>query len=98
MRKQIFFFLLCGFLFSGISTASPPVIEGYKLETSRRVFEQLILARGDFGLPKPGLEVVADPKELARFSGQTIYLGEKAYDLCTSFGPDSLNALASLCA
>jgi len=95
MRKLVFT-LLCGFFFAGISTAAPLVIPKYKLETSRRVFEQLILARGDFGLPKPQLELLSNPGELARFSGQTIFLGEKAYDICASFGADSLNALAAL--
>ncbi|MBK6903091.1 MAG: hypothetical protein IPH04_09860 [Saprospirales bacterium] len=94
--KKFLLSLLTGCLFSGISTASPPLIAEYKLETAHRVFERLILARGDFGLPKPKLELLSNPKELARFSGQTVYLGEKAYDLCASFGADSLNALAAL--
>lgn len=95
MRKRLFF-LLTGFLFWGISTASPATIAPHKLETAQRVFDRLILARGDFGLPRPGLELVAHSSELARFSGQTVFLGEKAYDICISFGADSLNALAIL--
>lgn len=71
---------------------------GYKEETARQVFEKLIQTRGDFGLPKPQFQFVNHEKEVARFQGQTIFLGVKAYDVCTTFGADSLNALAILLA
>ncbi|MBK7406994.1 MAG: hypothetical protein IPJ40_02320 [Saprospirales bacterium] len=80
----------------GLSMASPPGAASYKEGTARRVFDQLVLARGDFGLPKPQFQFVDHPKEVARFSGQTVFLGVKAYDVCVSFGADSLNALAVL--
>lgn len=68
----------------------------YKEAIARQVFDRLVLARGDFGLPVPNFELVENGQEVARFQGRTIYLGVKAYDLCTTFGADSLNALAIL--
>ena len=91
MRQPIILTILL--LFSGTGAAASST---YKESISLKVFDRLVQARGDFGMPRPKMEFIYDPQELARFQGQTIYLGEKAYDLCIGFGADSLNALAIL--
>ena len=97
MRRRFLPFLLFVFGY-GICLASPSLYAPYKEETARKVFDQLVLARGDFSLPKPQFQFIEHSKEVARFQGKTIFLGVKAYDVCTSFGPDSLNALSILLA
>ena len=95
MRRLFLSFTLivAGF---GFAIASPPSAALYKEEIARQVFDRLVETRGEFGLPKPQLQFVDHPKEVARFEGATVFLGVKAYDVCTSFGVDSLNALAVL--
>ena len=96
MKRRLLFL---SFLVSCLSIGNTvPAMAAYKEVTSRQVFDRLIQARGDFGLPKPQFQFVNHDKEVARFQGQTIFLGVKAYDVCTSFGADSLNALAILLA
>ena len=90
MKQIAFLCLFLGFL-AGLP-ASPP----YKEETARKVFDQLVRTRGE--LPAPEFRFVDRPSEVASFQGRTVYLGVKAYDVCTSFGADSLNALAILLA
>lgn len=85
---------------SGWSKYDPKPVTGYKKEVANKVYKRLIQATGDYSTAVPtfvmndGKEVVAwmDPK-LAE-----IGLEEKAYDICTSFGADSLNALAAILA
>ncbi|MDX1940280.1 MAG: hypothetical protein SFU99_06995 [Saprospiraceae bacterium] len=98
MRKRLLI-LYFEFLFFSLALASnsPGRVDSfYENEISQTVFNRLIDARGDFGLPRPQLKFVKDTTELARISGQTIFLGAKAYQVCRSFGADSLNALAAL--
>ena len=68
----------------------------YKAAVAQEVFDRLVEARGDGGMLTPQLAFVNTEGELASFSGRTVYLGEKAYDVCVSFGADSINALAAL--
>ncbi|NRB47590.1 MAG: hypothetical protein HRU41_07940 [Saprospiraceae bacterium] len=85
---------------SGWSKYEPKAVTGYKKEVANRVYKRLIRATGDYSTAVPtfvmndGQEVVAwmDPKT------PVIGLEEKAYDICTSFGADSLNALAAILA
>jgi TPR repeat protein len=95
MRKLIFVFLSLSFCSSSLSAE----VATYKKETTETIFNQLIKARGDYGgRPKPNLEFVGGTTELARIYDQTIFIGEKAYDICADMGADSLNALAFLLA
>lgn len=94
MRKVIFLALAFQ-LFSLLSIQGAGFAE-YKKSTALQVFDQLIRTRGDYGRPRPELRFVEGDEELARIFGQTIFLGEKAYDVCVSMGADSLNALAFL--
>ncbi|MBK7870359.1 MAG: hypothetical protein IPJ74_06550 [Saprospiraceae bacterium] len=98
MRKRllILYFGILFFLFRFVASASDSYAFSNENEVSQNVFQRLIDARGDFGLPRPQLKFVSDTTELARISGQTIFLGAKAYQVCRSFGADSLNALAAL--
>ena len=95
MRKRGLSFcvlLLASWTFCTASTT-------YKQETAQVVFDRLVQARGDHsGRPLPTLAFVRNATELARIQKSTIYLGENAYDICTSMGADSLNALAFLLA
>ena len=85
---------------SGWSKYTPQPVTGYKKEVASDVYRRLIRATGDYNTAVPnfvmndGEEVVAwmDPKQ------SIIGLEEKAYDICTSFGADSLNALAAILA
>ncbi|MCB0621538.1 MAG: hypothetical protein KDC43_25300, partial [Saprospiraceae bacterium] len=58
----------------------------YKAAVAQEVFDRLVEARGDGGMLTPQLAFVNTEGELASFSGRTVYLGEKAYDVCVSFG------------
>lgn len=85
---------------SNWSKYDPQPVSSYKKEVANEVYKRLIRATGDYNTAVPtfvmndGKEVVAwmDPK------ASVIGLEEKAYDICTSFGADSLNALAAILA
>ncbi len=84
----------------GWSKYAPQPVTGYKKEVAYSVYKRLIRATGDYNTSVPtfvmnnGEEVVAwmDPK------ATVIGLEEKAYDICSGFGADSLNALAAILA
>lgn len=97
MRKLLL--ILCFeslFFATGFAATENRAAFFYENQVAQVVFNRLMDARGDFGLPRPQLKFVKDTTELARISGQTIFFGAKAYQVCRSFGPDSLNALAAL--
>lgn len=75
-----------------------PTVPDYKLQTAQKVFDVLVAGQGDFRPQTPRLTMNdnelyvawAEPKKMQ------ICLEELAYDVCASFGADSLNALAAL--
>ena len=71
---------------------------GYKKATAQKVFDALLSARGDYRMQKPTLVMNQKAGDGASFNSDKIQiiLDEKAYDICMSFGKDSLNALAAL--
>lgn len=75
-------------------------VRGYKLAVAQKVFDDLLRARGDFRMQKPTLVINKKEGNIASFSPDLVQviLDEKAYDVCATFGKDSLNALASLLA
>lgn len=75
-------------------------VSGYKIKTAQKVFDDLLRARGDFRMQTPTLVLSKREGHIACFVPDRIQvvLDEKAYNLCTTFGKDSLNALASLLA
>ncbi len=78
----------------------PSEVTGHKYEITKGVFEDLITARGDLQRVRPKLVMNSGRRFMAWMhpGRQEIGLEEKAYDICTSFGKDSLNALAALLA
>jgi tetratricopeptide (TPR) repeat protein len=73
---------------------------GYKLIIARKVFHDLVRARGDLRMQPPTLVMNKGERYVAWMDQEQVQIGieEKAYDLCTSFGKDSMNALAALLA
>jgi tetratricopeptide (TPR) repeat protein len=87
--------LLC---WAPASSGAPP---GTKETVARQVYSRIIKAIGD-ARPAPTLQFVCDSagqaNRVAWFdpTTKTIALEERAYDICSHAGPDSLNALAFL--
>ncbi len=80
-------------------TADPALADSYKAKVVRDVFNRLKNAKGDFRSRRPYLHFVKESGSgVAAAFPKTglILLEEKGYDICTSFGKDSLNALAVL--
>ncbi len=70
----------------------------HKLAVAQSVFKTLVDGQGDFRRQRPTL-VMADSEMYIAWAHPEraeIGLEELAYDICASFGPDSLNALAAL--
>ena len=82
------------------SRFAPKPVTGYKLKVAQQVFNDLIRARGDFRMPKPKFVMNQGRSFMAwmRPKSKEIGMEEKAYDVCTQLGKDSLNALAALIA
>lgn len=77
---------------------SPNKIKGTPAyEKALRVYERLRAARGDFRYPVPTF-YMTQKEEVAEmnYRENTIYLGEKAFNVCESFGAQSEAALAFL--
>ncbi|MCB0569375.1 MAG: hypothetical protein KDC66_06425 [Phaeodactylibacter sp.] len=75
-------------------------VEGYKYEVALEVFNRLAQARGDFRQPPPDF-VMNDGRQYIAWMNpkkKQIGLEAAAYDICTTFGADSLNAMAALLA
>lgn len=72
--------------------------KNYKYETARAVFDNLLRSRADFRQQAPALVMNDGEQYVAWMDPDKIQIGleEKAYDICISFGADSLNALAAL--
>lgn len=75
-------------------------VAAYKLSVTSSVFRKLLEARGDFRMPPPELVMNDGQLYVAWMNSKKEQVGleEKAYDLCATFGADSLNALAALLA
>ena len=75
----------------------PALAASYKASVVREVFNRLKNAKGDFRSRRPYLHFVKETGHgvaVAHPKTGLIMLEEKGYDICTSFGKDSLNALA----
>lgn len=72
--------------------------KSYKYQVTKDVFDHLVEASGNSNMIRPRLEISPVPRMIAAAKGDdaVILLEEKAYDICASFGADSLNALATL--
>jgi tetratricopeptide (TPR) repeat protein len=83
----------------GTAFLADSTLPAYKTKVIRDVFNQLKNAKGDFRSRRPYLQFVkvsdGGPAVAYPKSG-LIVVEEKAYDICASFGKDSLNALAHI--
>lgn len=75
---------------------------GYKYSTAKIIFDKIIAAYGS-NINPPKLEIrsknLSGRKNVVMYypgEQPTIIMDEEVYDLCSSFGSDSLNALATL--
>jgi hypothetical protein len=75
-------------------------VPAYKQKTAQKVFNDLVAGQGDFSRKTPKLVMNDDEVAVAWAQPEDfeICLEETAYDICASFGADSLNALAALLA
>lgn len=78
----------------------PKAVTSYKWETTAKVYEKLIDAKANWGMASPELVMNNGTSLIAWMDPDKLEIGieEKAYDVCVSFGADSLNALATLLA
>ena len=81
-------------------TESVAYVKGYKLAVAQKVFDALIRGRGYISVQKPTLVINGNEGSIAKCIPEKaqVVLDEKAYDICATFGSDSLNALASILA
>lgn len=72
----------------------------YKEKVLQKVLDDLIEARGEKRMQAPELVMNNDELYVAWMDPKKVVIGmeEKAYDLCTTFGKDSLAAMAALLA
>ena len=99
MRKGIF-----SFGFNRLGKKGTFLIQsskyGYQYDVAKRVMDDLIEAKGVKNMAIPMLKMTNATRRVAyaKPSKAIIGLEKKAYEICTSFGKDSLNALAALLA
>lgn len=88
------------FVPGGAGAESGLKVSGYKKAIAQKVFDALLQARGDYRLQVPTLVMSKQMRNIASFNPDLVQitLEEKAYDVCSTFGKDSLNALAALLA
>ena len=72
----------------------------YKYIVAHEVFDDLIMAKGVRSMPKPAFILTKSMRNVAwsNYGKAEIGLEQRAYDVCISFGKDSLNALAAILA
>ncbi len=80
--------------------SKPSVVQNYKYRVAKSVFDDLVEARADFRTLRPDFVMNSGARYVAWMSPQKQHIGleERAYDVCKSFGKDSLNAMAALIA
>ena len=78
------------------SSGAGMISSGQKFETAKKVFDALIQARGDRRMQVPTFVMSRKERYVAWMNPNAVEVGleEKAYDICTSFGDDSLNVMA----
>jgi len=80
------------------SRFAPKPVTDHKLQVAQQIFDDLVEARGSFRMPAPKLVMNTGRRFMAWMhpGKRQIGLEEQAYDICTSLGADSLNALAAI--
>lgn len=74
--------------------------ENYKYQVAKKVFNDLVEAKGDKRMQVPEFIMSKRKRYVAWMDNKKMQVGleESAYDVCVSYGADSLNAMASLIA
>lgn len=74
--------------------------ESYKHQVVQQIFDDLVEAKGVFNMPKPTFELSRSTQMPAYIDLKEakVVIEEKAYDICTSLGADSLSAISALMA
>ena len=74
--------------------------DNYKFQTTSQVFTELLRGWGDHRIPAPTLVMNKGRQSIAWMDPVNNEIGveERAYDICSQMGADSLNALAALLA
>lgn len=74
--------------------------ENYKYKVAKQVFEKLIAAKGDKQMQVPEFVMSTEKRYVAWIDNRKIQIGleEAAYNICISYGEDSLNTMAALIA
>ena len=86
----------------GFATATPTgettqsEVPTYKLAVIKKVTEDMITAKGEKATAPPKIILAASKKYVAWMNRKEVGMEETAYDLCTTFGADSLNCMAAL--
>lgn len=85
---------------TGSSEGTASSKHAYKEQVISEIFNDLIEAKGVFNMPKPSFELKSSTKIPAyiNLKEAKVVIEEKAYDICSSMGADSLSALAALLA
>lgn len=75
-------------------------VDNYKYQVAKQVFDNLIEAKGDKRMQLPEFVMSKRKRYVAWMDNKNLQIGleETAYDVCTSYGEDSLNAMAALIA
>jgi tetratricopeptide (TPR) repeat protein len=85
--------------FASKSTQKKAIKTGPAFEKSVKVYDRLVQARGDFRYPVPEFAITQDTFTVARIYYKDpvrIFLSEKAFNVCESFGDQSEAAIAFL--
>ena len=104
MKKQILFFCLALTMVIGLTSSSTHEEDllvdanDYRYQVAKEVFNDLIQAKGDKRMQVPEFIMKNQERYVAWMNGKKGQIGleAKAYDICVSFGADSLNAIAAL--
>lgn len=103
MLKKISLFGLVVILLVGLTSSTQKESEylsadSYQYKVAKQVFDQLISAKGDKRLQVPTFVMSKKERYVAWMNGKKAEIGleEKAYEICVSYGKDSLNAIAAL--
>ncbi len=98
MRKPILLLLCCAFAFQLAADDVFIDVNNYKYQVAKKVFDDLIEAKGDKRLQKPEFVMSENKRYVAWMNGKKTQIGLEtaAYDVCIKYGKDSLNAIASL--
>ena len=98
-KWSLFILLIFSFGIKNIGYANQNiVINDYRYEVAKKVFDDLVDAKSVRNMPVPLFKLVDTERNVAWSKKKIAEIGLeiKAYEICVSFGKDSLNALAAI--